>query len=214
MAIEKINEQIPSTEERLLKSALRFFSEKGYDGTSIREIIEDAGVTRPVLYYYFQNKEDLFKKLVESLFKELTEKMLHIKQNYSDTIGRLKAIIRTTFEMAEKEPQSVRLILHVYFAPIRSAPPVRGSEMGKQRFKIIESIMKEGLEKAELSGGDARALTLVFLGIMDMHVMAKSDRPELHLTPELAEGLVDLFFYGACYKLNPPFSLVSPYVYV
>jgi hypothetical protein len=34
--------------------------------------------------------------------------MLHIKQNYSDTIGRLKAIIRTTFEMAEKEPQSVR----------------------------------------------------------------------------------------------------------
>jgi AcrR family transcriptional regulator len=105
------------------------FSEKGYDGTSIREIIEDAGVTRPVLYYYFQNKEDLFKKLVESLFKQLTEKMLYIKQNYSDTIGKLKAIIRTTFEMTEKEPQSVRLILHVYFSPIRSAPPVRGSEM-------------------------------------------------------------------------------------
>ncbi|MGC9053361.1 MAG: TetR/AcrR family transcriptional regulator, partial [Candidatus Hydrogenedens sp.] len=70
MAIEQINEQNFSTEERLLKSALKLFSEKGYEGTSIREIIEDAGVTRPVLYYYFQNKEDLFRKLVESIVKQ------------------------------------------------------------------------------------------------------------------------------------------------
>ncbi|HOH51706.1 MAG TPA: helix-turn-helix domain-containing protein, partial [Candidatus Hydrogenedentes bacterium] len=49
-------------EARLLESALKIFSEKGYEGTSIREIIEGAGVTRPVLYYYFQNKEDLFRR--------------------------------------------------------------------------------------------------------------------------------------------------------
>lgn len=214
MAIEQINEPNISTEERLLRSALKLFAEKGYEGTSIREIIEDAGVTRPVLYYYFQNKEDLFRKLVESIVQRLIDKMIYIKQNYSDTIGKLKAIIRTTFEMAENDLQAVRLILHVYFAPMRSAPPIRGSDIGKQRFKIIESIMREGLEKADLSGGDARALTLVFLGIMDMHIMAKSDRPDLRLTPELADGLVDLFFYGACYKPNPPFSLTSPYGYV
>ena len=57
-------------EARLLESALKIFSEKGYEGTSIREIIEGAGVTRPVLYYYFQNKEDLFRRLVEPLFNE------------------------------------------------------------------------------------------------------------------------------------------------
>ncbi|MCX8065735.1 MAG: TetR/AcrR family transcriptional regulator [Candidatus Hydrogenedentes bacterium] len=214
MVIENIDTSTLTTEERLMRSALRLFSEKGYEGTSIREIIEEAGVTRPVLYYYFQNKEDLFRKLVESIFKQLTDRMNYIKQNYSDTIGKLKAIIRATFEMAEQEPQAVRLILQVYFAPIKASPPIRGSEIGKQRFKIIESIMREGLEKAELSGGDARALTLAFLGIMDMHVMAKSDRPELRLTPELAEGIVDLFFYGACYKPNPPFSLTNPFNYV
>jgi hypothetical protein len=50
--------------------------------------------------------------------------------------------------------------------------------------------MKEGLEKAELSGGDARALTLVISWYNGYACYAKSDRPELHLTPELAEGLV------------------------
>jgi len=203
-----------AAEKKLLSSALRLFSQKGYEGTSIREIIEGAGVTRPVLYYYFQNKEDLFRRLVETKFGELTKAMEEIKQSYSDTIGRLKSIIRRTFEMAEDDPEAVRLILQVYFSPPQCGPRVRGSELGRNRFRLIESIMREGLEKAELSGGDARALALVFLGIMDMHVMAKSDRPEMRLTPELAEGLVDLFFYGACYNPNPSFSLISPYSYV
>jgi len=201
-------------EKKLLSSALNLFSEKGYEGTSIREIIEGAGVTRPVLYYYFHNKEDLFRRLVESKFGELTRSMEEVKANYSDTIGRLKAIIRKTFAMAEDDLEAVRLILQVYFAPPQCGPKPRGSELGRQRFRLIENIIREGLDKAELSGGDARALTLVFMGVMDMHVMAKSDRPEMRLTPEMADGLVDLFFYGACYNPNPSFSLISPYSYV
>ena len=39
---------------KLLESALTLFSQKGYEGTSIREIIQGAEVTRPVLYYYFR----------------------------------------------------------------------------------------------------------------------------------------------------------------
>ena len=37
-----------TTRDRLLDSARRFFAERGYQGTSVRDIIEDAGVTRPV----------------------------------------------------------------------------------------------------------------------------------------------------------------------
>ncbi len=69
------SESVNEAETRLLESALTLFSDKGYEGTSIREIIEGAGVTRPVLYYYFENKEDLFRRLVETKFAELTRKL-------------------------------------------------------------------------------------------------------------------------------------------
>ena len=42
-------EHVNTAESKLLESALALFSDKGYEGTSIREIIEGAGVTRPVL---------------------------------------------------------------------------------------------------------------------------------------------------------------------
>ncbi len=44
--------------------------------------------------------------------------------------------------------------------------------------------------------------------------MAKSYLPDTHLSPELAEGLVDLFYYGACYKEHPTSILESPFKYV
>jgi hypothetical protein len=73
--------------------------------------------------------------------------------------------------------------------------------------------MQEGLDNREISGGDAQSLGLVFLGIMDMHVMAKTNRPETRLTRELAEGLVDLFLGGAHYQEPPAANLVSPYTF-
>ncbi|MCE1227092.1 MAG: TetR/AcrR family transcriptional regulator, partial [Geobacteraceae bacterium] len=46
--------------QRLLDAALQLFSTKGYAATSVRELVEAAGVTKPVLYYYFKNKEGLY----------------------------------------------------------------------------------------------------------------------------------------------------------
>ena len=42
--------------ERLLSGATELFASKGYAATTVREIVERAGVTKPVLYYYFRSK--------------------------------------------------------------------------------------------------------------------------------------------------------------
>jgi TetR/AcrR family transcriptional regulator len=203
--------EVNEAEAKLLDSALRLFAEKGYEGTSIREIIEGAGVTRPVLYYYFENKEDLYRRIVETRFSEYLSKLSELKNEYAESVGRLKAVMRETFRFAEACPDALRLILQVFFSPPQCGPSFRESRLGPRRFRVIEEIMKDAVDKAELAGGDAQSLALIFLGIMDMYIMAKSDRPAMHLTDDLAEGLVDLFFYGACYKENPITWLISPY---
>ncbi len=48
---------------RLLLAALSHFAAKGYDGVQVREVAEDAGVSKPTLYYHFGSKEGLFRQL-------------------------------------------------------------------------------------------------------------------------------------------------------
>src|SRR5665647_2835752 len=54
--------------ERLLAAALEQFARRGYSATSVRELCEAAGVTKPVLYYYFKSKEGLYQQLMEESY--------------------------------------------------------------------------------------------------------------------------------------------------
>lgn len=64
------------TKERLIESALREFTEKGYTKASLRKICADAGVTTGALYFFFKDKEDLFAAIVEQPFDELKKLLL------------------------------------------------------------------------------------------------------------------------------------------
>ncbi|MCH7908991.1 MAG: TetR family transcriptional regulator, partial [Candidatus Hydrogenedentes bacterium] len=81
--------EINEAQIRLVESAIKLFASKGYDGASIREIVRDAGVTRPVLYYYFKNKEDLFCCIVEQQFILFDEQVDTILRTVSGCRNRL-----------------------------------------------------------------------------------------------------------------------------
>jgi AcrR family transcriptional regulator len=51
------------TRQRILSVALDLFTEQGYDGTSLREIAEQLGVTKAAIYYHFESKEDILMAL-------------------------------------------------------------------------------------------------------------------------------------------------------
>ena len=51
------------TRQRILNVALDLFTEQGYDGTSLRQIAEQLGVTKAALYYHFESKEDILMAL-------------------------------------------------------------------------------------------------------------------------------------------------------
>ena len=52
-----------STRERILDVALDLFVAQGYDGTSLRQIAEQLGVTKAALYYHFESKEEILRAL-------------------------------------------------------------------------------------------------------------------------------------------------------
>ena len=44
-----------NSRSRILESALQIFSAKGFEGASVSDIVNQAGVTKPTLYYFFTN---------------------------------------------------------------------------------------------------------------------------------------------------------------
>jgi AcrR family transcriptional regulator len=67
--------QTGAVPERLLAEATRLFAERGYDRTSVQEIVEAAGVTKGALYHYFGSKDDLLHEIYGRVLRLQTERL-------------------------------------------------------------------------------------------------------------------------------------------
>ena len=193
----------PSTRDRLLDSARKFFAERGYQGTSVREIIEDAGVTRPVLYYYFKNKEALFAHLIRAPFDEACETLDAILAEDTDCRAKLKRWVSYAFERAQRSPDMVRLLLQFFFSPPVADITLDKEALGQERFARLVALMEQGLADGELRSADAETLARAFAGMVDMQVLSLFSDPNAAPTPELGDRLVDLFLDGAAAADDP-----------
>ncbi len=67
-AVEIVKMDYSDKQKQIILTAERLFSEKGYEGTSVRDIADEAGVNIAMISYYFGSKE----KLMEALFEQRT----------------------------------------------------------------------------------------------------------------------------------------------
>jgi AcrR family transcriptional regulator len=78
---KRVSDQPPeagSTRERILDVALDLFIEKGFDGTSLREIAEKLGFTKAALYYHYASKDDILMALHMRLHDVGRDGMKHL----------------------------------------------------------------------------------------------------------------------------------------
>lgn len=185
------------TELRLMDSALGLFAEKGFESTSVREIIERAGVTRPVLYYYFASKEGLFSRLIKSRIQNSAQQIDAICSEVEGCAERLRAIARHAFEQAETEPAVVRLTLQLFFSPPGQGPDIDKKGLWEDRFDRIENVIREGMDNGDLKQGDSKEVAMAFCAMLDMQVLSRWGAGQEPLTLEFADRLVNLFLEGA-----------------
>ncbi|MEV7038891.1 TetR/AcrR family transcriptional regulator [Amycolatopsis sp. NPDC051061] len=79
--------------EKVVRAAVRLFAEKGFEATTVREIVEEAGVTKGGLYHYFESKDDLLFEIYTAMLRMQTRRMVTIAESDLPLPERLHAII-------------------------------------------------------------------------------------------------------------------------
>ncbi|WP_370942415.1 TetR/AcrR family transcriptional regulator [Amycolatopsis sp. cg5] len=80
-----------SVPRRLLSHATKLFAKKGFDRTSVQEIVEAAGVTKGAMYHYFGSKDDLLYEIYARVLREQTEQLENVAVTEQPLRERLRA---------------------------------------------------------------------------------------------------------------------------
>ena len=79
-----MEEKSTATLEKIQRAAMEEFSEKGFQGASLRQIVKQAGVTTGALYGYFSSKEALFASIVEPHAAALMGRFMEAQTSFAE----------------------------------------------------------------------------------------------------------------------------------
>ncbi|MBT9526889.1 MAG: TetR family transcriptional regulator [Rhizobacter sp.] len=88
-------------EDQLVGIATELFASKGYDGTSLRDIADAAGITKAALYYWFPEKEALFVRVVENRMGSLIRQVSLAIEQAADPIAKIRAFLHASAEQMD-----------------------------------------------------------------------------------------------------------------
>ncbi|WP_026117703.1 TetR/AcrR family transcriptional regulator [Nocardiopsis alkaliphila] len=80
-----------SVPERLLDAATRLFAERGFEGTSVQQVVTAAGVTKGAMYHYFGSKDDLLYEVYARVLRMQTEHLVEISSRDASVSERVHA---------------------------------------------------------------------------------------------------------------------------
>jgi AcrR family transcriptional regulator len=182
--------------DRILLKALALFSDKGYDATSVREICEAAGVTKPTLYHFFGSKEGVYRAIVEGTLERFQADILEALGEAGPLRPRLVRMARGFVESTAREPDLARFIMALIHNPPRSAPATDFVGFYQSILDELAHAIESAAAAGEIAPGPTDVRLLVFMGGLSeaMHGFLLVGRPVL--TPQLAETLVDTVLMG------------------
>ncbi len=99
------NKYPEETEKLILDVSLRLFSEKGYENTSIQEIIDElGGLSKGAIYYHFKSKEEILMGVMGRMDKQIAEPLLKMRDD-PDRNGfeKLQEMFRMSLAISDKE---------------------------------------------------------------------------------------------------------------
>ncbi|MDP4093126.1 MAG: TetR/AcrR family transcriptional regulator [Bacillota bacterium] len=161
---KNVIDRMDAKRKHILDTALRIFTEKGYNNTTMKDLIEGAGISVGSFYSYFQNKEKLFDQLREEIIhmlygvlcNEFEQKALPIAERF----GRGIMVYLNTIE-ANRDLARIMMIEAVGLNPAYERKRAETTRMfinySAQQFNTLQEL--KGLSPAEVE-----TVAIAFIG--------------------------------------------------
>ena len=168
------------TVEKILEVSLALFNEKGYEKTTIQDIVNALGMSKGAIYHHFKSKDEIIEALSERCYHG--DAQMELLFNASDKTGieKLRAIIYRQIQNEEKK-QIDTISINLW-----KNPKIFMSGMAENlsvNSQIVERILKEGMEDGSIRSQDPLCATQVLMLLLNYWICSPIVLKELDAIP-------------------------------
>jgi AcrR family transcriptional regulator len=187
-----------SQRERLLAGVVRATAAKGYEATTVADILEEAGVGRESFYELFDDKRDCMLAAHTLLVEDLEAKVREAYREPGEWPDRLEAALAATLEWFAADPTAAHFTL-VELAAVDTVFRTRVRAIFESFAEIIDEGLAESDVEPELDGATRLAVAAIMASVYEQVVLGRAaELPELRsalafelLVPYMGEGAAE-----------------------
>ena len=137
-----------SVRSRIVSAAWQLFHEKGYNKTTVDDIIALSGTSKGSFYYYFNTKDELLNSLADILdeFYEDLEKTMDPEMNSYDKLLYINAEIHTKME----EKINIELLASLYSAQLVTTADNSLLNQNRKYYRLVTKTIEEGQRRGQI----------------------------------------------------------------
>lgn len=132
---------------QILRVAEKLFAEKGFDGTSIRDIAKEAKINVAMVSYYFGSKEQLLESIILNRVTDIKLQLDILTLEDLDPLQKIQKLIELYIDKINSN-RCIYKIMHFEFSSSQRVINLQAfTDLKKGNLKSIESIIQDGQEK-------------------------------------------------------------------
>lgn len=153
---------------QIIQAALACFTRKGYNNTTMDDIVTKSGLSKGTLYWYFKSKDDLFVQAIASFFVDWGEESVAALEQFPTASDKLRALAQWLVDFCGKAEGFLSLFLEFWASsPRREEAGQLWVDMLGQYKDLIVEIIEEGVRNGEFKPVDAKQLVWALMAAYD-----------------------------------------------
>ena len=156
------------TRERIERTALRLFAERGVDQATIKYIAAGAGISEGAIYRHFESKDALLRELFATNYRRVALELAVARDEAPDLRAKVAAMVGFFCRQFEADPHLFRFLLLIQHDQLRHYPPDAPSPV-----QVVCDTIEDGIRSGAIPHQDSTVSTAILFGMVTQPAVFK-----------------------------------------
>ena len=182
------------TKRSIFEAAIKVFSTNGYDGATMDDMAQEAGVAKGTLYYHFKSKEEIFKYIITEGMELIKEQLMIVADKENDSLSMIKTLCKAQLSLVYEKKDFIKVVMSQLWGQEIRQLELR--DIIQNYICAIEKYIQQAIDDGLIKKGEPHFIAYTFFGALCSAAIYELINEQKDNIDDISDSLIQNILHG------------------